>query len=65
MMRALDWIFRVVAFAVLLYAVWDDLRADFWPALFILGFGWFAICAVTPNAWGTRPPGKRDDTGPG
>jgi hypothetical protein len=64
--RTLDWTFRLVAFVILLRAVWPDLQADFWPALAILGFGWFLICAVTPSAWGTKPGERKpDDPGPG
>jgi hypothetical protein len=65
MRAALDWLFRAVAFAMLLRALWSELRGDFLPAVCVLAFGTFLICAVTPNAWGERSERKRDDTGPG
>lgn len=55
-MRAiLDWVYRLLAFVILLAALWDDLRRDFFPAAAILAFLMFVVCAMTPNAWGTKP----------
>lgn len=50
MRRALDWSFRMAAFAMLVGAFWRDILSEPLPGLIVLAFCMAVVCMMTPDA---------------